>query len=114
MTILDRFKFENHDYVIEMQNNNFIVFYRESFNDPFNAFAEPTKSSSITNDIKNPIALLRMISSKVKQYLYANNIRYFYLTVDDPKRKRLYLKFLDNLVGYSYQVTGDTINIFSY
>lgn len=47
MTIIDRFKFENHDYVIELQDDCSLIFYRESFIDPFDDFTEPTKSSAI-------------------------------------------------------------------
>ncbi len=109
MTIIDRFTFANHHYVIELTNGS-LMFYREEL-DGFSFFSEPIKSSIITNDIKSPTTLLRMIARKVTRYLYDNRIKYFYLTVDDTKRKRIYENFLSGLAEYNYQVTDDIINV---
>jgi len=109
--IIDKFRFENKDYVIELQDSMFMVFYREEA-DSFSWFSEPVASSQITNDIKEPTKLLRRIANKVKQFLYEKKVKYFYLTVDDDKRKRLYLHFLKKLSGYDFQVTDNTINVF--
>jgi hypothetical protein len=108
--VIDKFRFENKDYVIALQDNNALVFYREEF-DAF-SWSEPILVASVTNDIAKPIKLLRLIAKKVKQFLYKNKVKYFYLTVEDDKRKRLYIRFLEKLAGYQYQVTNDTINVF--
>jgi len=111
MTVIDRFIFEEHHYTIELTNGS-LAFYREE-SDGFSFFSEPIKSSTISNDIKSPVTLLRCIATKVKHHLYKNKIKYFSLTVDDEKRKRVYIKFLADLVGYDYQITDDTINVFA-
>lgn len=109
--IIDKFKFEDKDYIIELQDSDFIVFYREK-PDSFSFFSDPIPESRVTNDINKPIRLLRMIAEKIKHFLYQKQTKYFYLTVDDDKRKRLYIKFLNNLSGYNYQVSDNTINVF--
>lgn len=109
MTVIDRLTFENHHYVIELTNGS-LMFYREE-SDGFSFFSSPIKSSIVTNDLKSPTTLLRMIASKVKRFLYANNVRWFYFTVDDIKRKSIYTKFLSSLKNYNYQITDDTVNV---
>jgi len=110
--VIDHFRFENKEYVIELQDKVFLVFYR-LVTDSFNFFDEPAPTSQITNDIQNPIRLLRLIENKIRHYLYKHKVKYFYLTVNDDKRKRLYIHFLKHLPGYDFQVTNDTINVFA-
>ena len=110
--VIDHFRFENKDYVIELQDKVFLVFYR-LVADSFNFFDDPTPTSQITNDIKHPTRLLRLIENKIRHYLYKHKVKYFYLTVNDDKRKRLYIHFLKHLPGYDFQVTNDTINVFA-
>jgi len=112
--IIDKFRFENKHYIIELQENNAIVFYREEFDSFSWPSSEPILVASITNDIVKPVKLLRLIAVKIQQFLYKNKVQYFYLTVEDNKRKKLYIRFLKKLIGYQYQVTNDTINIFKY
>ena len=109
--IIDKFRFENNDYVIDLQYNNSMVFYREA-PDLFSWFSDPIVVTEVTNDIHNPLKLLRMIAEKMKHFLYDKKVPYFYLTVEGDKRKWLYMKFLDKLSGYHYQVSNDTINAF--
>lgn len=109
--LIDKFKFEGKDFGIEMIDNQYLVFYQEKF-DSFSWFAGPDEVTSITNDIHNPVALFRIIAIKVQKFLYGKHIKYFYLTVSDKKRKRIYIHFLQKLKRYSFQVTDNTINVF--
>lgn len=109
--VTDRFRFENKDYVIALQDNDAMVFYREEI-DSFNWFSTPILVVNITNDVHDAIKLLRLMAEKVKQLLYENKIRYFYLTVEDDRRNQLYIKFLKKLSGYEFQVSDNTINVF--
>ena len=111
--VTDRFRFENKNYVIALQDNDAMVFYREEL-DSFSWFSDPIMLVNITNDVHNAIKLLRLLAEKTKQLLYGNKIKYFYLTVEDDRRKQLYIKFLKKLTGYEYQVAGDTINVFKF
>jgi len=72
--------------------------------------SETTKICIHYQCINNPTALLRTIASKVKHYLYKNNINYFYQPADDNKRKRIYTK----LAGYDILFQKNTINVFCY
>ena len=110
--VIDHFRFENKEYVIELQDKVFLVFYR-LVSDSFNFFDDPIPTSQITNDIQDPTRLLRLVENKTRQYLYKNKVKYFFLTANDDKRKRLYIHFLKHLPGYDFQVTNDTINVFA-
>ena len=110
--VIDHFMFENKEYMIELQDKVFLVFYRLT-SDSFNFFDDPVPTSQITNDIQNPTRLLRLMENKIRHYLYQHKVNYFYLTVNDDKRKRLYIHFLKHLSGYDFQVTNNTINVFA-
>lgn len=109
--IVSEFVFEDKKYVIELQDDLFLVFYRCTY-DSFSFFSDPDKVSRITYDVKRPVTLLRLIFKKIKMFLFENKINYFYLTVDDVKRKKIYIRLLKRLSGYRFQVSDDTINVF--
>lgn len=96
--ITDRFRFENKDYLIAFQDNDAMVFFREEF-DSFNGFSTTILVVNITNDVQNAIKLLRLMAEKVKQLLYGNKIKYFYLTIKDDWRKKIYLVYKRSVTG---------------
>jgi len=106
-----RFRIENKDYIVTLQNNNSVVFYREEA-DEFNWFGEPVKILTETHDIKRPICLLRLVASKIKHDLYKNKIKYFSLKVPNNNLKRISMNILNTLSDYDYQVSNNTINVF--
>jgi hypothetical protein len=109
--VTDRFRFEKNNYVIAFQDNDAMVFYKEEL-DSFKWFSDPIMLVNITNDVHNTIKLLRLLAEKAKQLLHGNKIKYFYFTVEDDRRKQLYIKLLKKFSRYEYQVAGDTINVF--
>lgn len=96
--LTDRFKFENKDYAIALQDNDAMVFCREEL-DSFNGFSTPILVVNITNDVQNAIKLLRLMAEKVKQLLYGNKIKCFYLTIKDDWRKKIYLVYKRSVIG---------------
>lgn len=104
--ITDKFNFENKDYVIALQNNNAMVFYREEL-DSYSWFFAPIPIVNITNDVHDAIKLIRLMAEKVKQLLYKNKIRYFNFTVKDGRRRLLHIKFLKKLSGYEFQISNN-------
>ena len=108
---LNRFKFENKDYVVTLQDDNSVVFYREK-TDEFNWFGDTYKILTETHDIRRPISLLRLVASKIKHDLYKNKIKYFSIKVSDDRLKRISIHFLNTLCDYDCQVSQDTINVF--
>jgi len=109
--IVNRFRFENRDYIIALQDDNSVVFYRVEA-DKFSWFSAPYKILTETHDIKRPISLLRLVASKIMHDLYKNKIKYFSLKVPNDKLKRISMNFLNTLCDYDYQVSNDTINVF--
>ena len=107
----NRFKFENKDYIIALQDDNSVVFYREEA-DTFSWFSEPNIRVSETNDIKHSVRLLRLAANKIRQNVYKNKVKYFSLTVPNDKLRRITLNFLKTLHNYDYQVSSITINVF--
>jgi len=76
----NRFRFENKDYVIALQDDNSVVFYREEA-DVFSWYSKPNKILTETDDIKHPVMLLRLAANKINQDVYKNKLKYFLLTV---------------------------------
>ena len=107
----NRFRIENKDYIVALQDDNSVVFYREEL-DEFNWFGGPYKILTETDDIKRPISLLRLVASKIRHDLYKNKIKYFSLKVSNDKLQRIALNFLNTLPDYEYHVSKDTFNVF--
>lgn len=93
----ERFSHEGRQFVLAFQKNQFVV-HEEFHHDPFYSWwdDEPQKP----NQIKNPTKLVRTIWNTVRQYIYRHKISYFEILVSDPKRCRIYQKFLKTLNGY--------------
>ena len=107
----NRVRFENKDYIIALQDDHSVVFYREVA-DKFSWFSTPLKVVTETNDIKRPLRLLRLVANNIKQDAYKNKLKYFSLKVSNDKLKRITLNYLNSLSGYEYQVSNNTINVF--
>lgn len=107
----DRFRFENKDYIIALQDDNSVVFYREEA-DEFSWYCEPKTRLTETNDIKHPVRLLKLAAKKIKQDVYKYKLKYFSFKVSNDKLKRITLNYLNSLSGYKYQVSSNTINVF--
>ena len=93
-----RFSHEGRQYVLAFRKNQFVV-YEKFHHDPFYSWWDEAPKSK---QIKNPIKLVRKIWKVTHQFIYQNRISYFEIFVSDPKRSRIYRKFLNTLSGYQY------------
>ena len=93
-----RFSHEGRQYVLAFRKNQFVVYEKQSHNDRFFLWwdQEPQKR------VKNPIRLVRQIWEVTREFLYQARTPYFEIFVSDPKRSRIYRKFLNTLSGYQY------------
>src|SRR6056297_1675025 len=93
-----RFSHAGRQYVLAFRKNQFVVYEKQSHNDRFYSFWDQDTQKKI----KNPIKLVREIWRVTRQFTYQNRISYFEIFVSDPKRSRIYQKFLNTLSGYQY------------
>lgn len=95
---LEHFAYEGRQYRLAFIKNQFVVWITSDY-DPFYSWwdDEPIKTNSNT---KNPTKLVRKVWRIVSRYIYRNKIKYFQIVVSDPKRSRIYRKFLTKLTGY--------------
>jgi hypothetical protein len=93
------FNFEGRRYVLSFVKNQFVVYEELEFHhDRFYSWWDDEPSNH--SKIKNPTKLVRKIWHTVRQYICRNKISYFEIVVSDPKRSRIYQKFLKTLNGY--------------
>lgn len=103
--LITKFNYENKHYIVELDNTSLVFFTREY------GFIKDIDSGLIRNDIKNPVALLRKICNLVRSFLYEHKIKFFTFYANSEKRIRIYKRFLDSLVGYSYYLVDGTFYV---
>ncbi len=91
----EHFSFEGRRYVLSFIKNQFVV-YQKPDHDSFYSWWDDEPS----NQVKNPLKLVRQIWHTVRQYIYNKKLSYFEILVSDPKRSRIYRKLLNTLTGY--------------
>ena len=98
--IIEDFAYDRKHFFVEFVNHTKFLFYIRNYNQCWG----DEDSSEVTNNTKNPIKLLRKIDKIIRNYIYSNNLKYFSFSTWGHKRARIYKRFADSLVGYSYNV----------
>ena len=92
----ENFSYQGQVFELSFKNSQFSL-YKSSDDNYYSWWDEEPQKR-----VKNPIRLVRQIWQVTRKFIYKHKITYFEIFVSDPKRSRIYRKFLNTLSGYQY------------